>query len=113
VNLDYDPEPTQPNQELVKDANHVWTHFKPIAESGGVWNVNDAAELVAAIKGYLEQPDLHREGRRWIAQYVCGELDGQAGRRLARAVIQFAEHRGLRHRAARDASPVRQPLASA
>ena len=112
VNLDYDPEPSQPNQGLVKDANHVWTHFKPIAESGGVWNVNDAGELVAAIKGYLAQPDLHRKERKWIAQYVCGEVDGQAGRRLARAVIQFGDHCGLRQHQAPDEVAIRQPLTS-
>ncbi len=91
VNLDYDPEPSQPNQGLVKDANHLWTHFKPIAESGGVWNVSNTEEMVTAIRTYLQQPDLHREGRRWIAEYVCGVLDGQSGRRLAQAVGRFAE----------------------
>jgi hypothetical protein len=91
VNLDYDPEPLQPNQSLVKDANHVWTHFKPIAESGGVWNVNNSDEMVTAIQTYLRQPDLHRSGRRWITEYVCGEVDGHAGARLAQALVSFAE----------------------
>jgi hypothetical protein len=95
VNLDYDPEPGQPNQGLVKDANHVWTHFKPIAESGGVWNVNDPDETVFAIRTYLAHPERHREGRRWIAQHVCGELDGRAGARLAEAIIDFAARRRI------------------
>lgn len=95
VNLDYDPEPHQPNQGLVNDANHVWTHFKPIAESGGVWNVRNAAEMVTAIRTYLAQPELHRAGRRWIANYVCGQLDGNSGRRLGQAIVQFAEHCGV------------------
>ena len=37
VNLDFDPQPGAPNQQLVKDINHKWNHFKPVAESGGVW----------------------------------------------------------------------------
>jgi hypothetical protein len=89
VNLDYDPEPGQPNQQLVKDVNHLWTHFKPIAESGGVWLANDADEVVAAVKTYLAQPELHREQRRWIAEYVCGYVDGGCGVRLAQAIEDF------------------------
>jgi len=89
VNLDYDPEPGQPNQELVKDVNHVWTHFKPIAESGGVWLVNNTNELVEAVKTYLKRPELHREKRRWIAEYVCGYLDGRCGERMAEAILDF------------------------
>lgn len=94
VNLDYDPEPGKPNQALVKDVNHLWTHFKPIAESGGVWLVNDAEELVEAVRTYLAHPELHREQRRWIAEYVCGYLDGHCGERMADAVLEFLQHPG-------------------
>jgi hypothetical protein len=89
VNLDFDPEPGQPNQALIKDVNHLWTHFKPVAESGGVWNVDTPEELVEAVKGYLEHPELHREQRRWIAEHVCGFLDGRCGERLAQAILDF------------------------
>jgi hypothetical protein len=91
VNLDFDPEPGCPNQALVKDVNHLWTHFKPVAESGGVWLVNDYKEMVAAIKTYLRQPELHRDKRRWLAEYVCGYVDGRSGDRMARAVFDFAQ----------------------
>jgi hypothetical protein len=90
VNLDFDPEPGQPKQALVKDVNHLWTHFKPVAESGGVWLVNNYDEMVTAIKTYLEQPGLHRNERSWMTKYVCGYVDGQCGRRMAEAVIDFA-----------------------
>ncbi len=89
VNLNYDPEPGQPNQALVKDVNHVWSHFKPIAESGGVWLVNNPQELIQAIKGYLADPSLHRDRRRWLAEYVCQYLDGRCGERLASAILHF------------------------
>ena len=93
VNLDFDPSPTQADQELVKEINHEWTHFSPIAESGGVWLVNDFDQMLNAVRGYLANPQLHREGRRWICDYVCGHLDGQCGDRLARAVLDFASIR--------------------
>jgi hypothetical protein len=92
VNINYDSEPGQPNQELIKDVNHRWTHFKPIAESGGVWLVNNEDELLEAIRAYLVQPDLHKEKRRWIAEYVCQYLDGRSGTRMAQALLDFAHN---------------------
>ena len=89
VNLDYDPEPGQPNQTLVKDVNHVWTHFKPVAESGGLWLVNNAEEMVEAVKTYLANPGLHRDKRRWIAESVCQHVDGHSGERMAEAILDF------------------------
>jgi hypothetical protein len=93
VNLDYDPEPGQSRQALVKEINHSWTHFKPIAESGGMWLVNNPDEMVEAVRTYLLQPALHREKRRAMAQYVCGFLDGHCGKRMADAVLDFVRRR--------------------
>ena len=92
INLNYDPEPGQPQQALVKEINHCWTHFKPIAESGGVWMVNDPEEMFEAVKTYLAHPELHREKRRWVAEYVCGYLDGRCGERMAAAILDFVHH---------------------
>jgi CDP-glycerol glycerophosphotransferase (TagB/SpsB family) len=98
VNLDYDPEPGQPNQALVSDVNHVWTHFKPVAESGGVWLVNNPEQMIEAIKGYLADPSLHRERRRWLTQYVCQYLDGQCGERMAMAISDFIQEKAKKAR---------------
>jgi hypothetical protein len=92
VNIDYDPEPGQPNQALIKDVNHLWTHFKPVAESGGVWLADSPEEMMTAVKTYLEQPELHREQRRWIADYVCEYVDGKCGERMAEAILDFTQH---------------------
>lgn len=89
VNLDYDPQPGQTDQELIKEINHKWNHFKPIAESGGVWLVNDTEEMIHAVKTYLKNPGLHKAKRRWIADYVCGYLDGKCGERIAGAINDF------------------------
>jgi len=97
VNLDYDPEPGQPNQGLVKDVNHTWTHFKPIAESGAMWLVNNPDEMVAAVRTYLAHPELHREERRWVAEHVCGDLDGRSGTRMAEAILDFHQQRSQAH----------------
>ncbi len=92
VNLDFDPQPGQADQELIKDVNHHWNHFKPIAESGGVWLVNDFDEMVAAVNGYLANPKLHQSERRQIVEYVCGKTDGKSGERMAQAIIDFTEN---------------------
>jgi hypothetical protein len=93
INLDFDPEPGQPHQQLIKEINHLWTHFKPVAESGGVWNVNDIDEMVSAIRAYLARPELHRQERRWLAEYVCQHLDGRCGERMAEALLDFSYKR--------------------
>ena len=96
VNLDFDPQPGQADQQLIKDVNHKWNHFKPIAESGGVWLVNDFDEMINAVKVYLKQPNLHREKRRWIAEYVCGHLDGKNSERMADAITDFVRERRVK-----------------
>jgi hypothetical protein len=93
VNLDYDPEPGGPQQQLIKDVNHTWHHFRPIAESEGLWLVNSPDEMIEAVKAYLANPELHREKRRWIAEYVCQYLDGRCGERMAEAVLDFAHNK--------------------
>ncbi len=89
VNIDFDPEPGQPNQQLVKDVNHLWNHFRPVAESGGMWLASDMDQIVEAVRKYLKDPSLHRERRRWIVEYVCGYIDGRSGERMAQAVVEL------------------------
>ncbi len=96
VNLDYDPAPDGRNRELVHEINHVWNHFKPIAESGGLALVGDLDATVAAIRAYQDRPALHREGRRRIVERVCGVVDGRAGERMGDAVLDFLARRSTR-----------------
>lgn len=91
VNLDFDPQPGARDQQLIKDINHLWKHFKPIAESGGVWLVNDLEEMETAVTTYLKTPELHREQRRWVVEHVCGFADGKCGERLANAIVDFSK----------------------
>lgn len=91
VNLDYDPGPGAPDDALVRDINHCWTHFAPVAESGGVWLVRNEVDLLDAVRGYLADPSRDRAGRRWIVDHVCEYADGQSGVRMAHAVASFAE----------------------
>lgn len=89
VNLDFDPQPGKEDQALIKDVNHTWNHFKPIAESGGVWLVNDFDEMENAVRSYLENPKLHSDERKWIVEYVCRSVDGKCGERMGEAIFDF------------------------
>ena len=90
INLDFDPQPGQPDQALIYDINHLWNHFKPVAESGGVWLIKNFDELTVAVKSYLQNPALHRLNRKQIVGYVCEYIDGQCAERMARAIVEFA-----------------------
>ena len=91
VNLDFDPAPGQPDQNLIKEINHSWTHFSPIAESDGLWLVKDPSEMIHAVRTYLKNPELHRDGRRWITKYVCEHPDGACGARMASAIEEYLD----------------------
>jgi CDP-glycerol glycerophosphotransferase (TagB/SpsB family) len=96
VNLNFDPEPDRRRQRLIKEINHVWPHSKAIAESGGLWLVNDLEEMITAVKTYLERPELHHKERRRMAEMVCGQIDGRCGERMAQALLDFAHKRSAR-----------------
>lgn len=95
VNLDYDPAPGGPQTPLIRDINHVWCHFAPVAQSGAVWLAQTPGELQRAVRTYLEHPELHREERRRMVEHVCGKADGHSGERWARAVLDVAQTGGM------------------
>ena len=96
VNVNYDPSPEKKQEDLIKDVNSIWSHFRPIAESGGVALVNSHDELVAAVQAYLKHPELHRQQRRWVAEHVCGYTDGKCGERVAQAILDFIHQSSLK-----------------
>lgn len=95
VNLDYDPGPDGRSTALIREINHVWQHFRPINDSGGVWLVESPEQLLEAVRTYLAQPSLHRAGRSWIVTHVCEYADGRSGQRMAAAILDAAD-RGAR-----------------
>ncbi len=91
INLDFDPQPGQTDQALIYDINHRWNHFKPVAESGGVWLIKNFDELTVAVKSYLQNSSLHRAQRKQIVRYVCEYIDGRCAERMAQAIVEFTE----------------------
>jgi hypothetical protein len=66
--------------------------------------VKDFDELTHAVQTYLRDPSLHRARRKWLAEYVCGWIDGKCGVRMGEAIGDFTERS---ERAAREMPAVR------
>ncbi len=67
-------------------------HFGSLVKTGGVWVTHSQDECINAIRRYLAEPELHAANRRELAQKVGGPLDGMAGMRLAKEVINLIHH---------------------
>jgi hypothetical protein len=89
VCLDYDPSPGAACQAIVREVNHLWTHYRPIIETGGTRLAGNPDRVVEAVAAYLRDPSLDRAQRRRMAEYVCGYLDGRGGERMAGAILSF------------------------
>jgi hypothetical protein len=89
ININFDP--SGEKNQLVWDLNHIMNHFAPLTNSGGMWEVNNYEEMEEAVKGYIKQPSLHQEGRKFIASFVAGYTDGKCGDRFAKALIDFVK----------------------
>lgn len=63
-------------------------HYKKALAGGGIRLVSTPRELVEYLRAYLENPQLDAEGRRRLAEEQCWRLDGKAGERVARAVLE-------------------------
>lgn len=64
-------------------------HYDAILRSGGTTLVRSFDELKDALVRYLENREVHREGRRRIALEQCYKLDGRSAERVAKAVLEM------------------------
>lgn len=87
VNVAFDPLPQGSLSRAVDKYYTHYDHYRTVVEHGAVRLARSPEELSARIADYLRDPGLDREGRRRVAELWCGPLDGQAGRRLAAALL--------------------------
>lgn len=66
------------------------THHQYVERTGGTWRVSNESELIGAVKAYLANPALHREGRSKIVEEVVGPLDGKAGEKTYKELLALA-----------------------
>lgn len=63
------------------------THYRAALASGGIRLVGSVEELIAWAGQYLARPGLDREGRARLAREQCWILDGKAGERIGKFIL--------------------------
>lgn len=63
-------------------------HFIKALRPGAMRMVRNKEELVEAIKAYLSDPSLDREGRKQLVKEQCWRLDGKSGERIASEILK-------------------------
>lgn len=82
INVRFDADPaTPPKHSVGVLLKH--DHYKSIEASGGVKRVWNMGELIDAIRKYLEDPSLDREGRKQLVEEQVEFTDGLSGKRTA------------------------------
>jgi hypothetical protein len=88
VNVAFDLSPQGPPSQRAADKYYThYDHYRTVVETGAVQLARSPQELLAQVAAYLRDPGLDREGRRRVADLWCGPRDGDAGRRLAAALL--------------------------
>lgn len=82
INVRFDADPNCPPEHsvMVMLPNH--DHYRAVEASRGVRLVGSMDELIDAIKAYLENPKLDREGRERLRQEQIVFTDGFSGKRI-------------------------------
>lgn len=70
-----------------------YDHQRHVIETGGVRLARSRGELVDLARKYLADPALDRGGRRAIVREYCGDLDGRAGERLGKFILDYLDNR--------------------
>lgn len=72
-----------------RDANWLYqlSHYQNIRNSGGVKMVENKEQLAEWINKYLDNPRIHSDGRKRIVEEQCWKLDGKAGERTAKFIL--------------------------
>lgn len=90
VNIGFDGYTKKPYHSSVL-RYYDYTHFKRIVKRSGFKIAKSEKELIKHINLYLENPSQDSDGRRKIVQDQCFKIDGNSGKRIANAVLDFLE----------------------
>ena len=86
VNIGYDETPDLP-LPLSIGRYYQYEHYQPVVETGAARVATSAADLVAAVRSYLADPEADADARRELVRRCCTFTDGCAGARLGRWVL--------------------------
>ncbi|MCX6350587.1 MAG: hypothetical protein NTX03_01865 [Bacteroidetes bacterium] len=89
VNFNFDPGEKKLQDKIIKELNEEWVHFKPIYDSGAMFNAQTQDEIVEGVKWCLQNPNQQQKEREWIKHFVTQYPDGECGKRMANTIIDF------------------------
>jgi CDP-glycerol glycerophosphotransferase (TagB/SpsB family) len=81
IHVAYDPQPVQGRIPCHEYYN--WDHFKPIVATGASILVRSLAELLSALRAYVENPGLRASERRDLVRSYIGRTPGTAAQAVA------------------------------
>ncbi|RMH18953.1 MAG: hypothetical protein D6696_11920 [Acidobacteria bacterium] len=90
INVAYDLGPEPRWGRIIERYYDTFDHYRTVVDLGAVRLARSPRALVAALQHYLAHPESERAARRRLVELWCGEVDGGAGRRLARAIFAAA-----------------------
>jgi hypothetical protein len=68
-----------------------YTHYAKILETGGIFIADTISQFADAMRRYANNPAADREGRQAIVEQQIGKLDGKAGVRTAKRLLELAQ----------------------
>jgi hypothetical protein len=66
-----------------------YEHYKNVVKTGGIKISHTPEELIGAVNAYLIDRTLDAEGRQRLRDELCWKLDGQAGNRIAKYILEY------------------------
>ena len=93
INIDFE---LRPHERLARSPTQFYqmSHYRNALRTGGIRLARSKEDLLEAIRTYAENPARDREARQRLVREQCGIMDGNAGERLARAVLRKARSGG-------------------
>jgi hypothetical protein len=86
--IDFTRESDSPRDMLY--AEYAAEHYAPLVASGGLRVAHNWRELLNAIELAINKPEIDRDLRARMVKAECGNVDGCAAQRVARALILLA-----------------------
>jgi hypothetical protein len=90
VNIAFDGDAPEPFERSAR-RYYRFTHYVNITRQAAVQVAETPDALIDAVNKYLEDPGLHREGRRRVVREQCQFLDGRSAERVADMVARELE----------------------
>jgi hypothetical protein len=87
--IDFRSEPDCPREILYEE--YDTEHYLPLVQSGGIRVAHNWRELVSLLARAIEAPEEDREKRRQMIERECGQVDGQAAKRVTDALLKLLE----------------------